>query len=125
VVNLTSSTLLNWCWRIRPAGVLAVGAGFRTEARRIGGVVDGQLFLGQDFILMDIGYRHFSRGNQKIIPVFQFEQVGFEFGQLAGVGHGLAVDDKRRQHLGVAVFAGMDSSMKLISARSSLAPAPI
>src|SRR5258707_8094017 len=36
------------------------------------------------------------------------EEVLLEFGELAGANEGFAVDDERRQDLGVAVAAGMD-----------------
>ncbi len=39
--------------------------------------------------------------------MWNLEQVGFELRQLPGAVHGVGIDQERRQHLGVAMLAGV------------------
>ena len=89
------------------AGVLAVGAGLGAEAGRVGGVFDRQGRFLQGFASVDVGHRHFGRGDEPQVPALDPEQVLLELGQLAGAGHGRGVDQEGRQHLGVAVPLGV------------------
>ena len=84
-------------------GVLAVRAGFGPEAGRMGAEPDRQLRFVDDLACVDVGQGNLGRGDQEIIRVVELEQVFLEFGQLARAGHGLAVDDERRDDLGVAM----------------------
>ncbi len=47
----------------QPPRVLAVRAGFRPEARRVGRVEQGQVPLIQDFVLVNVGDRHLGSGH--------------------------------------------------------------
>ena len=90
------------------AHVLAVGAGLGPETRRVGDVAQRQLRLVEDLVAVQVGQRHLGGGHQIVrIVAGEPEQVVAELGQLAGAGQRVGVDDERRQHLTVAVLAGV------------------
>ena len=62
---------------------------------------------------MNVGHRHFGGGDQIVIPVHQFKQIFFKFRQLAGMGHALPVDDKRRQRFGISMRLGVNIEHKI------------
>ena len=89
-------------------GIATRGACLRTEAGGIGTEFHRQLTAFQNIAPVNIGDGHFRCGNQEVIFIGnlcrQTESVFLKFGQLTGTDHGSAVDHKRRENLGVAVF---------------------
>jgi hypothetical protein len=71
------------------------------------------LLLGENLPVMDVGDGHLGRGNEVVVPCFELEQVFLELRQLPRAGHGGAVDHERRQHLRIAVLAGMQVQHKI------------
>ena len=63
----------------------------------------------QHFVAVKVGDRNFGGRNQPQIffAVGHAEEVGSKFRQLSGAIHGLGIHQVRRQHLGVAVLAGV------------------
>ena len=123
--NLTSSTLLNWCWRMRPAGVPAVGAGLGPEARRVGHVVDGQLVAGQEFRPGAGWSRALPPSGSGTGPSpSAAEHVLGELGQLARADHAGRVGQKRRPNFRVAVLLGVHVKHEVDEGPLQARPAP-
>ena len=80
------------------------GAGFGTEAGGPSGHENGQLFLGNRFIAIKIVQLDLGRGRQPEVGVFDLEEIGGEFGQLARTQERGGVDQKRGENLRVAVL---------------------
>ena len=80
----------------QPARVLAGGPGLGTETGRLRAIPQGQGGLFQDLVAVQVGQRHFRRGDQEEVPRLQPEEILLELGQLPRAGHGLAVDHERR-----------------------------
>ena len=77
------------------ARVLAGAAGLAAEAGRVGGVADGQLVGGEDFLAMEIGDRDFG-GRHEIergFFVYLIHVLG-KFGELRGSDHAFRTDQK-------------------------------
>src|ERR1035438_6347023 len=91
------------------AHVLAIRTGFAAEARRISSQRDGQPRAVERFVAIEIGYRNLGSRNQVEVLFVErnFEQIGFELGELAGAVHRLGIDHKRRQDFGVAMLASV------------------
>ncbi len=92
----------------QPAHVLAVRSGLAAEAGREGAVADRQRRLVEDLVAMQVGHRHLGGRDQVVVGALQPEEVRLELRQLAGAEERRRVDDVRRQHLGVAVLAGVE-----------------
>jgi hypothetical protein len=120
------------------ARIFAGGAGLGAEAGRVGGERDGQPRFVENLVAVEIGDGNLGGGNEPVVVVFELaagdgfgvgvgaaEEVFGKLGQLAGAEERLAVDHERRQDFGVAVLRVCRSSMKLMSARSRRAPAPM
>src|SRR5467141_5198205 len=90
------------------ACVLSGGAGFRAEAGGPGGHVNRQLFLGNRFIAIKIVQLDFGRGREPEVGVFDFEEIGGKFGQLAGTHERGGVDQKGGKNFRVAVLMRMN-----------------
>ena len=90
-----------------PPHVAAVRAGLAAEARRVGAQLDGQRIGLQRLIAVDIGHGDLGRGNQPEIVSLALEQVLFEFGQLPRAEEAGRIHQEGRQHLGIAVLAGV------------------
>ena len=109
------------------AHVGAVRSRLAAEARRVGGVTQRQLAAVEDLVAMQVGQRHLGRRHQIQVPVAgDLEEVRLELRQVPRAGQ------RRSRSPGTAARppcsrarACAASSMKLISARSSRAPAPI
>ena len=89
------------------AGVAAVGAGLRAEARRVGDELQRQRFGGDDLVAQQVGHRHFGGGDEiqlVRIRAGHVEQVFLELRQLPGATHRLGVHQVRHIDFGVAVF---------------------
>ena len=99
------------------ARVLAGGAGFGAEARRVGRERDGQARFVENLVAIEIGDGNLGGGDEPVVVVFVFaarggfrvgigaaEQVLGKLGQLAGAEERLGIDHERRQHFGVAVL---------------------
>ena len=86
--------------------IAASRTGFGTEARRHGREVDRQLGAVDDFTAVVVGQRYFCRRDHVHFFAFDVELVHIfvELRQLACTGHGIAVDDVRRDDFGVAVL---------------------
>ncbi len=87
--------------------VFTVRAGLTPEARRIGGVANGQRLLRQHFLSMQVCHGYFCGGDQEEFLIAYLKQVFLEFRQLPGPRHGRAIDEEGRQHLTISVLAGM------------------
>src|SRR5207302_5887624 len=64
--------------------ILAGGARFAPEARRVGGVAERQLGGVEDLVAMQVGERDFGRGDEKQIVGRRLVHVVLELGDLAG-----------------------------------------
>ena len=93
----------------QPAGVLAVGAGLRAEARGVRGVGQREVLQRQGLLGVQVGQRHLGGRDQEQLPVGHpgLEQVLLELGQLPGAGHRVPVDQRRHRELGVPVRSGV------------------
>jgi hypothetical protein len=89
------------------ARLLAVGAGFAPEARAQRDVRQGQLFGRKNVVPMDVGHRHFRRGDQ-VQAVGGDVHVALEVRELSGPACRIRVHQKRRRHFQVPVFAGVE-----------------
>src|SRR5213593_3512362 len=87
--------------------ILAGGARFAPEARRVGGVAERQPGGVEDLVAMQVGEGDFGRGDEKQIVGRRLVHVVLELGDLAGALHHFALDDERRLHLDVAVLSGV------------------
>lgn len=90
------------------ARVLARAARFAAETGRVGGVVNGEMLFGEDFLAVQIGHRHFGGGNKKKVFALDAVHVLFKFRELAGADHALAAHHEGRGDFGVTVFAGVE-----------------
>ncbi len=90
-------------------GVLARAARLATETGRVGRVADRQLFHGNNFLAMEVGYGDFGRGHEiERRLFFHAVHVLGKFRQLPGAGHAFAADEKGGRNFGVAMFAGVE-----------------
>src|SRR4051812_44830154 len=90
----------------QPADILSVRSRFAAETGRIRGVADRQLAAVEDLAAMQVRQRHFGRGNEIQIPIAaDLEQVLLELRELAGTLQRLAVGEKRRLDLAIAMLA--------------------
>ena len=109
------------------ANVGAVGSRLAAKARRVGGIANRQLPAVENLLAVQVGQRHFGGGNEIEIPVAaDLEEILLELRQVAGAAQRRArsreTAARPRCSRARAVWS---SSMKLISARASRAPAPI
>ena len=88
VVNFTSSTLWNWCWRISPRTSLPYEPGLGAEARRERRVLLRQGGRVEDLAAVQVRHRHLGGGDQVERPVAGrcLEEIVLELRQLAGAG---------------------------------------
>lgn len=89
------------------AHIPSIGAGFGTETGGIGHVTAGQILFIQHLVAVNIGEGNFSGGNQVEVKIFNFKQVIFELGQVAGTDKAFIVYQDGGKHFGIAVFKGM------------------
>src|SRR5690349_15631892 len=68
------------------AGVFSGCSGFRTEASRPSGDVNGQLFLGNGLVAIKIVELNLGGGCEPKVRAFELEKIGGEFRQLARAG---------------------------------------
>jgi hypothetical protein len=87
--------------------ILAVGECLTPKARCAGDIGPGQLAVFQNFVAMDVGYRHLCRWNQEEIIGRRGVHLLGKLGQLAGPGKSGAVDQVRRSHLHIAMLPSM------------------
>ena len=105
VVNFTSSTLSNWCCRIRPRTSAPYEPGLAAEAGRVGRVADRQLAAVEDLAAVQVGQRHLRRRDQVEIPLPRdLEEILLELRQVAGAAQRFGVDEERRLDFDVAVL---------------------
>ena len=92
----------------QPAGVAAVRARLRPEARGVRGVGERQVVDGEGLAGVQVRQRHLGRRDEEQLAVRDagLEQVGLELRQLPGAGHRLPVHQRRHRELGVAVLLG-------------------
>ena len=95
------------------AGILARAAGFGTEAGAVGAVPQRQVVAVQDFIPVQVGNRHFRRGNQVHVHALQLEHVFREFRQLAGTLHAVGIYDKGREKFRIPMLGGMQVQIEI------------
>ena len=69
---------------VQATHVFPVGTGFATEALRVGTVLYRELFLVEDDVAVDIGYRDFGRRYQIQIIDFAMIHLPFLVGELTG-----------------------------------------
>jgi hypothetical protein len=101
-VNLTSSTFWNWCWRMMPR----TSRPWEPASDRKQGVeADGQFVGVEGFVAVEVGDGDFGGGGEPEVRVFDFEEIGGEFGELARAVEGFGVDQERGEDFGVAVLA--------------------
>src|SRR5690242_3902151 len=92
----------------QPAHVLAVRSGLTAKARRVGCVTNRQLASVEDLATMEIGERHFGRGNQKEIPLsVDLEEVRFELWQISCTGQRRTIHEERRFDFQIAMLLRM------------------
>ena len=124
VVMLTSSTLVNWCWRIMP--LVSLPAAPASERKQGVSAVSRkrQLRLVHDLAGDEVGERHLG-GRDQVMIAGGAEQIVAELGQLAGAEQRLGADQIGHGHLGVAVLAGLQRQHELADRpleRGELAP---
>jgi hypothetical protein len=90
-----------------PAGVLAVRARLAAKARRVGDVGPRQVGRVQDLVAVQIGDRHFGRGDEEEIVGREPVEIVLELGKLPRAGEGDAIHQVGGRDLEVAVLAGM------------------
>ncbi len=84
-------------------GIATGGTGFGTEAGRVGGELVGQLVAVEDVVTEHVGDGDL-RGRDEEQVVCGLEGVLLELRQLAGTGHGCAIDEERREDFRITVF---------------------
>ena len=86
---------------VQAPNVLAVGACLAAEAGGIGGIADGQFGLVHNHIAVQIGHRHFRRGNGVEVVGHRVVHLALLVGKLSGPKAGGLVNKMRRLHLAV------------------------
>ncbi|MNV75139.1 hypothetical protein D3C71_1684070 [compost metagenome] len=89
------------------AGIAAGRACFRTETGAVSDEILGQIGYVQNLLTVIVRYRNLSCWNQIIIRIAQLEQILFELRQLSCSVQAVFIDDIRRQHFFILVFAAM------------------
>ena len=79
-------------------GVLAVAAGLAAEAGGVGAVLDGHFPGVEDFVRMQVRDGDLGRGDEVQIVFLAGVQLIGELGQVAGAGHGGAIDHEGGLH---------------------------
>src|SRR5260370_3106195 len=90
------------------AGVFSCGASFGTEAGGPCSDVDGEFFLRNGFITVQIVEFNFGSGREPEVGVLEFEEISCKFRQLARTGEGSGVHQEWRQDFGGAVLTSLD-----------------
>src|SRR4029079_16714288 len=86
---------------------------FPAEARRVSGVTDRQLIGAQDFLAMEVRYRHL-RGRRKIqLVAFAAVKLLLEFRQLRRPLQRLGPHEKGPRNLGVTVLARLQIEQEI------------
>ena len=80
-------------------------ARFAAKARRVGDEFLRQLSQREDFLAMKIRHRHFRRGREEHLVLFQPVHVFLKLRQLRRPDHAIAPHQKRRTHFQVTVLA--------------------
>src|SRR5260221_2780343 len=96
-----------------PARAEDRSAGLASEARRVGDVANRQLIEAQDFLAMKIGHGHLGGGREVEIVALAAVELFLEFGELGRADESLGIHEKRRTHLGVTVFAGVQIEQEI------------
>ena len=103
VVMETSSTLVNWCWRIIPRVSLPAAPRFRAKARRAGCQPHRQLRFLDDGLAHKIGERHFGGGDEPIV-IGRRKLIVSEFRQLRRPEHHIVANQDWRIDLRVSML---------------------
>src|SRR6476661_8442506 len=90
------------------ARVFSGGAGFGTEAGGPGGHENGEVIFRNRFLAIKIVQLDFGSGREPEVAVFNLEEIGCEFGQLARTRERGGVDQKRGKNFRVTVLPRMD-----------------
>src|SRR6185436_17780244 len=90
------------------AHVAAVRARLGAEAGRVRGITHRQGRFVEHLLAVEVGERHLGGGHEVEVVRFDLEQVSLELGQLPGAHQRLAAHHEGRQHLAVAVLAGVE-----------------
>ena len=105
------------------AGVPAIAARFTTETGAVGGVAQGQLIRGNDFVPMQGCDRHLRCGGEPEVVLRAAKALLGEFGQLAGARQAGAVDQNRGQHLPIPL-AGVQIQHEIDQSPLQAGPLP-
>src|SRR5260370_32379734 len=95
------------------AGVFSSGAGFGAEAGGPRGDAEGEFFLGNGFVAVEIMEFNFGSWRKPKVGVLDFEKISGEFRQLARAGERRGVHQERRQDLRVTVLARVHVEKKI------------
>ena len=91
---------------IQAAHILSIRTGLAAEALSVSAVLNGQVFLIEDDVAIDIRDGHLSGGNQIEVVHFSVIHLTFLVGQLACAIARCSVNYRRRHYLRVATLAG-------------------
>ena len=106
-LNLLKLVLTN-----HAASIATIAARFAAEARRMRHILNRQVI--DNFIAIEIGDRHFSRGNQiELTLIVELKQILFKLRQLAGAKQRLAVNDIRYIDFFIAMIINVRVQHKL------------
>src|SRR5260370_36250976 len=90
------------------AGVFSCGASFGTEAGGPCSDVDGEFFLGDSLVAVEIVELDLGSWGDQEVGVLEFEKISGELRQLARTGEGSGVHEEWWKDFRVAVLAGVD-----------------
>ena len=74
------------------------------EGGQVGGELEGEVFLGEDLVLEQVGHGDLGGGVEPQVVPLQPVHVVLEVGVLSGSGDGCGVDDHGGEHLGVTLL---------------------
>ena len=91
---------------IQSAYILAITSCFTTETLRVSTVLDGQIFLFDDDITIDIGYRYLGSGNQIEVVQIAMIHLSFLVRKLTSAIPAGLIDHGRRHNLFISSCTG-------------------
>ena len=97
----------------KPPSILSVGPCLGPEARSERSIINGQILLVQNLIGMDVGDRHFRRGNEKIFPPFSLNRSSSNLGSWPVPVMVLRLTIKGGQHFFISMLCGVGGQHKI------------
>src|SRR5580704_2565153 len=95
------------------ARVFAGSTGFRAKASSPGSHMDGQLFLGDGFVAVEIVQFDLRSGRQPEICVLKLEKIRREFRQLSRAQERRGIHNEWRKNFRIAMLARVDIQKKI------------